>query len=399
MYPTASQAAGMLTHCAQARYVWNLGLEQALMWRRDKTLRGVHAPNNAARMRQLTQARAASEWLRAGSTVVQQGALRDFDRAMSAWWGGSHRKPRWRKEGRNDGFVIRDLSVKRLSRRWGAVLVPKVGWVKFRSTRAWAKITAGTSARATYRHGQWHVSFTTPPAPKIRAGTGAAVGLDRGVANSIATSDGMMLHAPSLTAAEQTRFRTLERRLARQQRGSRRRAATKAALGRLRQRLNNRRTDWVEQTTTDLARAYDLVAVEALNTRGMTRKPAPKPDPDREGVYLPNRARAKAGLNRAILASCWGRVAQRLADKLPDGHLVAVNPRNTSRQCAQCGDTSGENRESQAVFSCQVCGHAAHADTNAARNVLARAVRIEPEGIGGSGVSVPAVGRVNHPAA
>lgn len=386
-------------HCAHARFVWNLALEQANMWRRDKTLRGLHAPNNAARMRQLTEARAASDWLREGSTVVQQGALRDFDRAMTNWWGGSHKKPTWRKQGQHDGFVIRDLTVQRLSRRWGTVHVPKVGPVRFRLTRTWGQVTAATSARVTFRHGQWHVSFTTLPAPKIEARTGAVVGIDRGVANSLALSDGRMFHAPSWTAGESARFVALQRKQARQKKGSARRERTKKAIGRLHLTLSNRRTDWVEQTTTMLAREHDLIAVENLNTRGMTKRPAPKPDPGQPGVFLPNRASAKAKLNRAILASQWGRVEQRLTHKLPDGHLVKVDPRDTSRICHECGHPSVENRESQAVFVCKDCGHAAHADTNAARNILSRA--LEPKHVNprtsGARTRQSRKGRVNHP--
>jgi putative transposase len=47
-----------------------------------------------------------------------------------------------------------------------------------------------------------------------------------------------------------------------------------------------------------------------------------------------------------------------------------VDPRHTSQTCAQCGHVEAANRVSQAVFRCRRCGHAAHADTNAAVNIL-----------------------------
>jgi len=379
-YPTAAQAAVMRIHCGQARFVWNLAVEQAAMWRRHKG----PTPNNAVRMRQLTEARGAFEWLREGSTVVQQGALRDFDQAQRNWWAGTHRRPTFRRKGVSEGFVVRDLTLKRASRRTGMALVPKVGWVRFRLSRPWENIEAASSARVTLKHGQWHVSFTTPPPDFKRAPTGAVVGVDRGASahNTLALSDGRMLAAPTLSVRERAKFLALERRLARQIKGSNRRQATKDSMGVLRLRLNSRRTDWVEKATTMLVREHDVIAIEALNTKGMTRAPASKPDPDAPGVFLPNGSAAKAALSRMILASQWGKIEQRLHHKAARATspvtIVSVPAHHTSQRCFACGHTAPENRDSQAVFECVACGYAANADTNAAENILARALELVP---------------------
>ena len=279
--------------------------------------------------------------------------------------------------------------------------MPKVGLVRFRLTRPMGLVSAATSARVTFKGGQWHVSFTTPAPAFVRAATGAVVGLDRGVANTLATSDGAFLHASTLRPGEQVRFLALARRLSRQKKGSARRARTKTQLGALHARLADRRTDWVEQTTTTLIRDFDLIAIEALATVNMVRAPKPKPDPDDPGVFLANGARAKAALNKAIYASCWGKLADRLGDKATRATspvlVIAVNPRNTSRQCKACGHVAAKNRQSQAVFTCVACGHTAHADTNAAENILDRALNPQPPDRRGSDVSVsPQVSRVNH---
>jgi transposase len=104
------------------------------------------------------------------------------------------------------------------------------------------------------------------------------------------------------------------------------------------------------------------------------RRLKPKPDTGQPGAFLPNGARAKAGLSKAILASCWGTLGRRLADKgaASGVSVLFVDPRFTSQQCHVCGHTQAANRESQAVFRCQQCGHHDHADRNAARNILAR---------------------------
>jgi transposase len=410
LYPDPGQETGMVGHCHHARFVFNIGLEQRSMWRRDRHNRGIHpelGPLDAARvstasqMRELAQLRGELDWLRSGSSSVQQAALRDLDRAFANFFAGRASYPQFKRRTEREGsFVVRDLSVKRLSRKWGAVMVPKVGMVRLRISRPWSDITAATSARVTHRNGRWHVAFTTPPAAKITAETGAAVGIDRGVANTLATSNGRMIQAPALNLGEQRRFLALQRRLARQQNGSNRRKHTLDQLAVLRRQLEDRRTDWVEQTTTGLARAHDLIAVEDLRVVNMVRRPPPKPDPEQPGAFLPNGARAKASLNKAILASVWGRFLTRLEHKMPEAQVVRVDPKNTSRTCAACGHMAASNRESQAVFACQVCGHQAHADTNAAVVILDRALSTMTAGHAVSGRGSPApAGSVNHQAA
>jgi len=54
----------------------------------------------------------------------------------------------------------------------------------------------------------------------------------------------------------------------------------------------------------------------------------------------------------------------------------------TSQRCAQCGETARENRESQAVCQCRVCGYRAHADVNAARNIVAAGLAVSGRGGG-----------------
>ena len=156
-------------------------------------------------------------------------------------------------------------------------------------------------------------------------------------------------------------------------------------------RVTDRRRDWAEKISTRLVTDHDVIVVEKLNTPGMVRKPKAKPDPEHPGGFLPNRARSKAGLNRAILGSCWGLVARRAEQKAAASGtaVIYVDPRFTSQQCHVCGHTAPANRDSQAVFRCQQCGHSDHADVNAARNILAR-------GLATTAVPAPAPGHGAH---
>lgn len=118
-------------HCSHARFVWNLAVEQQSWWRPGRK----GAPGYLEQARQVTEARRENPWLAAGSQMVQQQALRDFDQAMRSFFACTRCRPTWRKAGRDEGFrvvAVRAEHVRRLSRRTGVVWVPKAGWVRFR---------------------------------------------------------------------------------------------------------------------------------------------------------------------------------------------------------------------------------------------------------------------------
>jgi putative transposase len=381
LLPTPAQEAVMRQHCDHARYVWNLAVEQHLHWRPGRK----STPGYLEQCRQLTAARAEHPWLAAGSQTVQQQALRDFAQARAAFFDPHNPagRPSWRKAGRREGFRIvgrrrRQWDVRRLSRKTRQVWVPKAEWVRFRWSRP---VPAGVkSYRVTLdRAGRWHVAFAAIPEPVPAPGNGQAVGIDRGVAVSAALSTGEMLRCPGLTVRERQRVRRLERMLARAKRGSNRRGRVKHAIARLRAREGDRRKDWAEKASTDIARRFDLIRIEALQIGNMTR--SAKGTPGNPGRNV----RAKAGLNREILRSGWGLLVRRLQDKAP-GRVEKIKPAFTSQRCSACGHVDANSRESQARFACTACGLACNADVNAARNIAAgHAVTAR----GGDGVARP----------
>ena len=360
LYPSSAQESLLRSACSQARFVWNICLEQWRFWQPGK-----HAPGYAELNRQLTELRAAEPWLAEGSSVAQQQAVRDFDQAKRNFFRQTHRRPRWRKRDLDEGFrivAVRSEHVRRLSCHWGHVFVPKIGWVRFRWSRTPGEAKSYRITRDAV--GRWHIAFAIEPAPLAGPGTGEIVGLDRGVAVSVMTSEGEAFRAPVLRPKEAERLLRLQRRLARACRGSNRRYRIKRAIARLRARGVDRRKDWVEQTTTSLARRYDVLKVENLNVGAMTRSA-------RGTLEAPGRNVAqKAGLNRSILAQGWGLFLARLEHKAR-GRVRRVDPKHTSQRCSACGHVAPESRESQAAFRCVACGFACNADLNAARNIAA----------------------------
>jgi putative transposase len=287
---------------------------------------------------------------------------------MRSFFSGIQRKPSWRKAGRNEGFrivAVRAWHVRRLNRKAGQLWVPKAGWVRFRLSRP---VPPGVrSYRVTCdRAGRWHVAFAVIPAAVPAPGTGQVVGVDRGVAVSAALSTGELLRVPRLSRARQQRLLQLQRQASRQRVRSRPASArlqrTRQAIVRLRAREVDARKDWCEKLSTDLARRFDVIRVEDLKIRNMTRSA-------KGTVAEPGRNVArKAGLNREIARSGWGLLVARLEHKAP-GRVEKISSACTSQTCSACGTRDAASRESQARFACRSCGYVGNADVNAARNI------------------------------
>ncbi|MFE7244981.1 RNA-guided endonuclease InsQ/TnpB family protein [Streptomyces sp. NPDC057580] len=224
----------------------------------------------------------------------------------------------------------------------------------------------------------WFVVLTAEqPQPEPLPRTGSVVGIDLGIANFLADSGGGFVpnprHGRSAAAQLEAAQQTLARfpRVRRDKRtANHRRAVEKVA--KLHGRVRRQRLDHAHKTALALVREHDVIAHKNLKIRNMSKIPAPKPDPDRPGSFLPNGAAAKAGLNRSIADAGWGVFLAILNAKAESAgrEVMAVDPRNTSRRCPECGHTAKENRPTQEKFHCVACGHTAHADTVGALNVL-----------------------------
>lgn len=196
--------------------------------------------------------------------------------------------------------------------------------------------------------------------------TALAVGIDMGVASLLTTSAGQHLANPRFTRRAASRLGAAQAELARKQRGSKRRRKTVERVAAQHRKVANCRRDLAHQVSRSLIDSFDVIAHEDLTIADMVR--SAKGTVGHPGTNVA----AKAGLNRSISDAGWGQLLRFLAYKAEDAgrELIAVDPRNTSRPCSECGHCEKANRPSQAVFRCLGCGYAAHADENAAVNIL-----------------------------
>ena len=308
----------------------------------------------------------------------ERAAVRRLDRAFVAFYrrckaGGKPGYPRFKGRGRFDSIEWPDGD----GAKWDSVPHPTVTRVRLRGI-GHVRVHQHRAVRGTIkaiivkREGnRWYVilSCDDVPAEPLPA-TGAAVGIDMGIASFLTTSDGEHVPNPRPLAAAADRLATAQQSLARKKRGSSRRRKAVRKLVALHGKVHRTRLDHAHKAALALVRGHDVIACEALQVASMTRRPRPKVAED--GTYELNGAAAKAALNRSILDAGWGVFLEVLHAKAESAGrvVVEVDARNTSRTCSQCGHVAEGNRPSQAEFRCQACGHEAHADVNAAINLL-----------------------------
>ena len=316
-----------------------------------------------------------------------QQALKDLDRAFERFFGGEARYPNFRRKDRwTPSFRFPDPNQFEINGR--AVKLPKLGWVKMRRHD---RPIPGIIKQVTVKRiaGRWQCSvlveeaYLVPPVP-----LGPAIGLDAGVAHSFATAaeDGStrLISLPVATPTETRTLRRMARTISRRRRGSARHAKAVLRRQRYRHHILSRVMDARHKLTNALAKNHGLIAFEGLALVSMTQSA-------RGTVEAPgSNVRRKARRNALLLEQGIGETRRQLKYKAlwNGGTPIEVDPAFSSQRCSCCDHVSPLNRPSRGWFACVACGHAEHADINAARNHLRAALKIKQRG----GTAVPARG-------
>ena len=350
------------------RFVWNEMLDQQEQLYTIARMCGAKppAPTYFTLGVAFTQLRRATPWLQDMPFHPVRYALKYQADAWQRFFKGQGGRPRFKRRG-DDSVTLPD----RIRIRDGMLHFPKIGPMQLRR-RGRNPYPEGEPVKAVIKRicGKWYATVCYRVAAIKRPDDGSVTGLDMNVRQA-AASDGRLFHAPHTRRLE-ARKRRYQRKMARQRKGSRRREKTRQRLARTQRRIAMTGRNWQHHVSRALAGG--TVAIEDLNTKGMTASA-------KGTMEAPGRnVKAKAGLNREILATGWGDLRRMLEYKAPA--LIEVDPAYTSQTCAECGVVDARSRRDR-KFKCVACGHVDHADRNAARNIRRRGLALlHGEGVG-----------------
>lgn len=340
------KAEGQLALCAE---LYNAALQE----RRDAYRMAGVSITAASQMKQLPEIKKLRpEYKEIGSQVLQD-VIQRLDRAFQAFFrrvqqGQTPGYPRFKSRYRYDSITFKQAGWKLDGRR---LTLQGIGTLRLFLSRP----VEGTIKTVTLRRdrcGDWFVTFSCDDVPeKPLPETGAAVGIDVGLEKFLATSDGEFVENPRHLRRAEAALKRTQRRVSKRKRGGKRRRKMVRTLARRHRKVQRARRDFHFKTARKLVHQYDLIAVEDLNVRGLSRGMLAKSVND-------------AGFSQFLAA---------LAFKAAEAgkRVVAVNPSGTSQVCSGCGCEPRERKTlSVRTHRCSECGLVLDRDTNAARNIL-----------------------------
>ena len=274
------------------RFVWNWALQRKdEAWRTAGiSLSGVYLS------RELTLLKKAPQtcWLSELSSVPLISLLRDFDQAWKNFFAGRAKRPRCKRYGSVMAarFTL-DQRRTQVDRDAGTVQLDRIGKVRFRMTEPLiGRLRSVTISRDSA--GRWFAAFTAdgvPLAPPVPA-QHAALGVDLGLKDTAALSTGQIIRAPKYLAAKQAKLRRYQRSYCRQRDAALRRMGInphkripkgtriqvsgrmrrrQRQIGVLHARIANARCNHQHQLTTHVVNTANVIAIEDLNVKAMSR--------------------------------------------------------------------------------------------------------------------------------
>jgi putative transposase len=354
-YPTAGQAKMLARTFGCARVVFNdaLRLRDAAHEAGEK-ISGAEVQRRVVTLAKTTPER---EWLSGVASVVLVQACQDARRAYRNWFDSMSGKRKGRKVG-HPRFRSRKDSRQsvRFTRNGFAlhrrrVYLAKVGDVRVRWSRP---LPSQPSSVTVIREadGRYYVSFVVERDPQPLPAVGRETGIDLGLSQFIATSDGEIIPNPRFLRTAERHLARAQRALCRKMKGSANRAKARHRVAVLHRKVRETRLDHAHKIALRLIRENQAVYAEDLAVCGLARTRLAKSVHDAGWSQLLRLMEEKA--------EHYGRTFCRIGRFVP-----------SSQVCSECGVKDGPKPLSVRNWTCAACGALHDRDVNAAQNILA----------------------------
>jgi len=347
-YPTDQQRQSLAQLFGCVRVVWNDAL--AFCKQSEKL------PGYSQLSAMLTQAKKTEsrQWLADVSAVPLQQSLRQlgvayknfFDSLKGKRKGKKVGSPRFKKKSNQQSATFTDNAFKVAD---GVVYLAKIGDIKPVLSR---ELPAQPSSVTVIKDAanRYFLSFVVEVDPVQVDAENQSIGIDLGLKTFAVMSNGEKAFSPDYSRQDR-KIRKLQKKLARQQKGSNRRNKTRLQIAKQHNRIADRRKDFLHKLSTKIVSENQAIVLEDLHVSGMVK----------------NRR-----LARAISLQGWREfrtLCEAKSEKLGREFHIVSRWEPTSQICSDCGFKWGKLDLSIRSVQCLNCGTAHDRDENAAKNI------------------------------
>lgn len=343
LYPNQAEQAVLAKQFGHSRFVYNQGLSA----RKKQFKETGEGLSFSGTTKLLPGMKRELPWLKEADSQVLQQKLRDLDTAYKNFFDGRARYPSFKKKSGKQTIRY----PQRFKIEGSRIYLPKVGWVKFKQHR----IVEGTPKSATVsktKSGKYFVSILCNvdielPPPNRHT----AVGIDLGLSSFVVLSTGEKIVNPRFFRKIERKITRAQRRFSRKKKGSANSRKAKRRIALLHERVTNQRADFCHKLSHRLVTKYGLIALEALNIKGMIKNHS---------------------LAKSISDAGWGSLVKMCEYKAPwHGSEVRKIGRffPSSKRCSHCGWVNNDLKLNDRSWTC-LCGVTHDRDVNAAVNIL-----------------------------
>jgi len=348
-YPTDQQQVSLAQLFGCVRVVWNDAL--AICKRSEKLPK-----NGDLQKLVITQAKKTDErsWLSDVSTTPLQQSVADlgvayknfFESLKSKRKGKKVGTPRFKKKTNKQSarFTLNSFSIKE-----DKVYLAKIGNIK----PVWSRQLPSAPSSVTVIKdcaNRYFLSFVVETDPIQSDTKNQSVGIDLGIKSFAVMSNGEKVISPDYSKKDR-KIRFLTRKLARQEKGSKRREANRLKIAKRHNQIADTRKDFLHKLSTRIVSDNQVIILEDLNVSGMVK----------------NRS-----LARAISLQGWREfrvLCEAKSEKLGRDFRVINRWEPTSQTCSCCGYRWGKIDLSVRSALCLNCNTEHDRDENASKNI------------------------------